>query len=967
MTELEKLEQAIAAVRGILSGAALDAALAPLLAQRAALLAGSGALAQGEGATALGERAVQAENVGGHVITGDGNIINPDPAQAEATRAEQRYLQRLYQHCNVLPLAAMGGEEGVGDEVTLEQVYVALDTQTRAPLTKEEKAQRANRPTLDDRGDTRPLTALEVATQTPRLALLGDPGSGKSTFVRQLTAWLAAVRLGRRGPLPGWKPELLPVLVVLRELAPHLAALNLERCASADRDARLVAAVRTFWTAALRAGKAEAWDSCLEDALLAGKVVLIFDGLDEVPEANRVRVRQAVAALLREYSAVQRVIVTCRVRSYTGAAVLPGFTAHTLAPFDEEKIAGFVTAWYRAQAALGRLTEERATERAQDLHQAAKNAELRELSSNPMLLTTMALIHQREVGLPRERVRLYALAVHILLNRWQQRKGLAVSDALAALLGDDLKLRALLERLAYEAHQRQTQQTGSDLPRKDLLVLLEDPTYLGNVGLAAEFLDYVDQRAGLLVGQGGDADRQQPQTYTFPHRTFQEYLAGCYLVGQRGTARAYRQRAEQGDYWYLAAALGAEELFYNRRSVNELLDLAYALCPETEPANEPAWRALVWSGQMAALVGTDLICRDVEHPDGGAAYLERLFPRLTRILRETPLKAIERATAGQALAKLGDPRRGVGTAHPALPDILWVEIPAGPFLMGEEKEQHPVTLPTYYIARYPVTQTQFATFVQAGGYAEARYWPEAQAAGVWREGKVKGRWDDEPRIGPEPFSEPYNLPNHPVVGVTWYEALAFGRWVEEPLQVESSKLPVWQAGQVVEVDFGPGALTVRLPSEAEWEKAAAWVPPSVSPGGGEAEGGRKRRYPWGDKADPERANYDQTGIGTTSAVGAFPDGVSAYGVEEMSGNVWEWTRSRYKEYPYQADDGREDATGGDDVSRVLRGGAFSYNVVDARCAYRDRSNPYFHSGDVGFRVVVASPFSSPLDAAASEL
>jgi len=157
-----------------------------------------------------------------------------------------------------------------------------------------------------------------------------------------------------------------------------------------------------------------------------------------------------------------------------------------------------------------------------------------------MLLTTMALIHQREVELPKERVRLYSLAVQVLLTRWQQRKGLAVSPELATVLGDDLKLRSILERLAYAAHQGQEHSRAADLQRKDLLEILEYPPYLGDVGLAAEFLDYVDQRAGLLVGQGGDDEGHAPQTYAFPHRTFQEYLAGCYMAG-RATPGTWRR------------------------------------------------------------------------------------------------------------------------------------------------------------------------------------------------------------------------------------------------------------------------------------------------------------------------------------------------------------------------------------------------------------------------------------------
>ena len=110
-------------------------------------------------------------------------------------------------------------------------------------------------------------------------------------------------------------------------------------------------------------------------------------------------------ALLATYPDIAHVIVTCRVRSYVGDAVLPDFGDHRLAPFDEEKIEHFVQGWYQAQVDLQRLTPNVAEARRDDLTQAALSDDLKELAENPMLLTTMAIIHQRDVGLPKERVR----------------------------------------------------------------------------------------------------------------------------------------------------------------------------------------------------------------------------------------------------------------------------------------------------------------------------------------------------------------------------------------------------------------------------------------------------------------------------------------------------------------------------------------------------------------------------------
>jgi formylglycine-generating enzyme required for sulfatase activity len=159
-----------------------------------------------------------------------------------------------------------------------------------------------------------------------------------------------------------------------------------------------------------------------------------------------------------------------------------------------------------------------------------------------------------------------------------------------------------------------------------------------------------------------------------------------------------------------------------------------------------------------------------------------------------------------------------------------------------------------------------------------------------------------------------------------------------------------------------GEFVVTLPSEAEWEKAARGAltplpgpPPSPASGrggrvwvGGE---GSSRRYPWGDEPDPERANCRETEIGTTSAVGCFPGGASPYGVEDLSGNVWEWTRSLYRDYPYRRDDGREDLRA--EEGRVARGGSWINPQGVARCAYRFWDIPDLWSNNLGFRVVVS--------------
>ncbi|HID51452.1 MAG TPA: hypothetical protein EYP41_05380 [Anaerolineae bacterium] len=286
-----------------------------------------------------------------------------------------------------------------------------------------------------------------------------------------------------------------------------------------------------------------------------------------------------------------------------------------------------------------------------------------------------------------------------------------------------------------------------------------------------------------------------------------------------------------------------------------------------------------------------------------------------------------RVSAGNALAHLGDPRfREDAWFLPDEPLLGFVEIPAGPFWMGSDKAQdpqaegneipqHQLDLPAFYIARYPVTVAQFRAFVDQGGY-------ELETE--------RGLHGGE---------------NHPVVYVSWRDALAYCQWLTE-------RLRQWPDTPTALRELLQNGGCITLPSEAEWEKAAR--------------GHDKRIYPWGNDFDVDYANVKETGIGATSPVGAFPGGVSPFGLLDMSGNVWEWTRSHYEEYPYVLDDGREDLTASDKVWRVLRGGSCYFDAATARCPRRNFIDlPYVRYNLIGFRVAVAPCL--PLPSGSSDL
>jgi len=860
--------------------------------------------------------------------------VHSSAAERREEGALTRYLRNLRRLCNALPLTALAEEEGPHRraEITLNRVYIALNTTTQVPLTEEEAARlREERPWLGSEG--RPLSTLEAAAQELRLVILGNPGSGKSTFVNHLVYLLAGARLGK-GDVPKEWPHgaLLPVRVILRELVGHLpGAEELRRLPAEKRAVRLVGGVWEYLRQELVVTyRAEEALGPLEREVDRGGVLLIFDGLDEVATERRMVVREAVEAFCRLYGG-GRALVTCRVRSYQGEARLPTFADVTLAPFEEEQTGEFVERWYQALAGLGALKPQEAEQRAEDLRTAVRP--LMELARNPLLLTTMAVVHTAQVELPRERACLYQRSVDVLLRRWHQHKAGEV-PLLRRLDVTETQLLTALWEVAYQAHGR----GGSEekgLTRGEVLRVLAK--HLGSYGQAEAFLDYVDTRAGLLVGRGG-TEAQEP-VYTFPHRTFQEYLAGCHLaLGGREFGRRLRGLLGEGDRWALVARLGAEHLVYNVPDVLKVLDAAYTLCPVVDPEGEPDWRGVLWAGFFTAEIGRRRIEEDTEEPDGGAVFWERLVPRLVSIMREERLGPLERAEAGEVLARLGDSRfRKEAWYLPDEPLLGFVEVLAGPFLMGtrgedvpallerlggerewyeDEMPQHEVRLPAYYIARYPVTHAQYAVFVREMGHEPPRADIEAERPYEWREGSC-----------------PPQRANQPVVLVTWHDALVYCRWLTE-------KLRAWRGtpeplAQLLREE----GWVITLPSEAEWEKAAR--------------GTDGRVFPWGDEVDPNWANYGDTGVGTTSAVGCFPGGASPYGVEDLSGNVWEWTRSLYRDYPYDPGDGRENLEAGRGVRRVVRGGSFYIDRRGVRCAYRYWYDPDFLYRSQGFRPVAA--------------
>ncbi len=691
-----------------------------------------------------------------------------------------------------------------------------------------------------------PELVSEAMAKAPRLVLLGEPGSGKSTALRYLAYTLAGAgldpQLDLSACLPGWTPgRLLPVFAPLLPLAKRFAAHSDRQGEAEDLRDYLVDHLQPKGA---NAGLAAA----VHEEVEAGRVIVLLDGLDEVAGAgSRRKVVRAVRSFAERYPAC-RMVVACRVRAYEGernaAWQLPGWPTATLADWTLGQMLFFVRSWYNTVAALHSRADAWRDERIAALTRAITTREdLQRFGRQPLMMTVMALVHLNDGRLPEERASLYGRCIDILLGQWEiAGKDASEYGTLMDYIGlpdaDVQSLRPLLGRAAFEAHRAAAPGEVGRLSRAVLRTMVDDELkrrrHPNPSAGADRFLEYTDLRAGLI--QANDAGDE----YSFPHQTFQEYLAGTELFGGVDPLRRVLE-LRNDDRWRRPILLGVEQLALSS------LDMPYRLLSRLveEPVRAAPQRA--FDLLLAQEIADDLGWSWLEQRDSLFTGLKR---RLAQAMAGTPgevtVPARDLVRIGAILAELGDPRPGVCDLPPAMKD-----------------------------------QPEF--------------------------------WDDE-RFGRA-------CPNHPVVGVSWYEAMAFCRWLTRELS---------------------DGYVYTLPSEAEWEYAAR--------------GCTRRTYPWeNDAPDPERASYNEIYGNTTLAVGCFPRGATPEGVLDLAGNVWEWTRSEYRNYPYDPHDGREDPASPTQKRFTLRGGSWYDHPIGLRTAYRFHSSPDTLGGDVGLRLARHPP------------
>ncbi|MCP4546806.1 MAG: SUMF1/EgtB/PvdO family nonheme iron enzyme [bacterium] len=837
-------------------------------------------------------------------------VAQPDaPAAAlDDDAAQARYLDYVIETNRRLRLQGIRSASGLVS-VELEEVYVTLTaTMRRAVVAQESWEMVGTAPDdarhweMDRSRETVEQVKVEVQEALaayPRMVVLGDPGCGKTTLLRYLALTFARDLTDRAGlvverlQLDG--EQRLPVLLPLRDFGRYLETHHSDP--STDGPKLLLDYLRAYFANQ----DIPLPERFFADRLQRGECAVLLDGVDEVADFAT---RQRIARLVERFTVAypeNRYVVTSRIVGYTGAARLgQGYEVTRVRDFTLADVERFAASWNRAVeiALAGKETPyvlRDAQRQTETLLQAIRTHErVRELAVNPLLLTVIALVQRYRAQLPERRTELYEEAIEVLLVQWDAVKGLSATAVLQGLELDAGDRRGLLEPVALWMMEQRLQEIEVDDLRRQLgppfHALTQDERKARKA--VDGFLHLINERSGLLTERGQGI-------YAFSHLTFQEHLAAR-AVADRADNVAYTLERLGDSAWREVILLEVGYLStQGRRRVTELIR-AISDCP-TEPE---LYYNLTLAAEALRDVGPARVLGDL-----GSQIQRQLRGVFAEPLRRGPNLADTvrvRAAAAQALARIESGGSGTQPAFWRLPhgEPVWVDVPAGEFWMGGEKYSdeepvHRVHLERFQIARVPVTNAQYLFFVEATGHKPPSHWEDGRL--------------------------PRDLESHPVVYVTWHDAMAYCRWLSEVM-----------------------SKSIALPSEAQWEKAAR----------GDKD---RREYPWRDEWDETKCNTSELGLGSTSPVGIFPDGVSLYGCLDTAGNAWEWTRSLLWtgsgpdfRYPYDQSDGRENLDAGDNVRRVVRGGAFDGDRVFARCAFRLPRDPFAVWYDVGFRVVVSS-------------
>jgi len=604
----------------------------------------------------------------------------------------------------------------------------------------------------------------------------------------------------------------------------------------------------------------------------AGGVALLFDGLDEASSLER---RNEIVDLIRTLAGqlppASRLIVTSRPHDYRRRFEDASWVHVDLAEFDNSEIQAFIAGWQK----IHQPDRAAARDKGKDLWDALESRQdILPLARNALLLTMIVRVHFGLGALPDSRLGLYEKCTETLLKHWAEAKGLAESPI------DTAQKRKLLQRLAYQM-QGEAEQLQPDLTlqigRSDLARRFE--TYLKEEGcpnafhLVEKTIERLHARDAILVQYGADPRGQD--RFGFVHRSFQEYFAAGWMANE----------VEEDEF--------RQQLFAARDGWDETLYLAVAQLPDKR--RRSTLLELLKSGRAEFAVE----CLKAAVPEQPwLRLLVQFLARHTWAGREySNLTAGECADACAARPETWSVLQAMFERDNREGQSLAAAGELAEELRQRGEQQAAGLLDGFFSEAANLREDMVAVAAGKFPYGEENKMVDIAAFSIDRYPVTNQEYERMVPGHRKLRNKTSDSASQPVIYVNWFEARLYARW------------------------RGRGC---RLPSEQEWEKAAGW----------DAANRHKRVYPWGDDFDKKCCNTAESSLGKTTPVNSYPQGGSAYGVQDMAGNVWEWTASAWSE-------GAE--------AHVLRGGSWNFNHVSAASSYRNYFNPEVRFNFIGFR------------------